>query len=236
MDKRRYACGSIPVVLWGTGTGRLFIAVHGDQSHKEDDVIAILAEQAVSRGDRILSFDLPEHGDRKESRAACTAKNCVDDLHTILHHALELTSLPCLFACSLGAYFSLAAYADKPLGRCLFLSPVVDMERIIVNMMRWFEVSEERLREEGEISTPIGKTLSWEYYSFVKAHPIEQWPHTTSILRGAKDEVCDASSVTEFCRRFGCDMTVMEEGEHFFHTEEQLAFYRSWLQRQLAIE
>lgn len=35
-----------------------------------------------------------------------------------------------------------------------------------------------------------------------------------------------------FAARFHCDLTVMEAGEHWFHTEEQLAFLRQWTERQ----
>ncbi len=66
-----------------------------------------------------------------------------------------------LYACSLGAYFSLVAWRDVIFRKCLFLSPVLDMERLIRNMMRWTGVTEERLREEKEIPTSFGETLSW---------------------------------------------------------------------------
>ena len=42
-----------------------FIAVHGNMSNKEDAVIQILAEEANQKGYQVLSFDLPEHGERK---------------------------------------------------------------------------------------------------------------------------------------------------------------------------
>ena len=32
----------------------------------------------------------------------------------------------------------------------------------------------------------------------------------------------------DFVRRFGCGLTVMEDGEHWFHTPEQLDFLREW--------
>ena len=46
-----------------------------------------------------------------------------------------------VFACSMGAYFSLLAYQNDVLEKALFLSPVVNMERIIENMMKWFNVT-----------------------------------------------------------------------------------------------
>lgn len=68
----------------------------------------------------------------------------------------------------MGGYFSLLAYYDEPLEHAFFLSPVLDMERIIQSMMNWFSVSEQRLQAEREISTPIGQTLYWDYYCYAK--------------------------------------------------------------------
>ena len=41
------------------------------------------------------------------------------------------------------------------------LSPVVDMDDLITNMMQWANVSEAQLKEVGEISTDFDETLSW---------------------------------------------------------------------------
>ncbi len=80
----------------------------------------------------------------------------------------------------MGAYFSLLAYNHFPLRQCLFLSPVLDMDRIIKNMMTWFSVSDERLKVEKEISTPIGQTLDWVIIAMLKhiqlIHGISQLP------------------------------------------------------------
>lgn len=45
--------------------GKIFIAVHGNMSNKEDAVIQILAEEADRKGYQVLSFDLPEHGEER---------------------------------------------------------------------------------------------------------------------------------------------------------------------------
>lgn len=136
MIKRNLNIKNIPSILWGKGASKLFIAVHGNMSNKEDDVIVILAEGAVKKGYQVLSFDLPEHGDRKgEKDYKCNVKNCVHDLNTIMDYAKLLSNDISLFACSIGAYFSLLSYKNESLRQSLFLSPVVDMEHIIENIM-----------------------------------------------------------------------------------------------------
>ena len=65
-----------------------------------------------------------------------------------------------LLANSIGAYFAMLALGDQAPDRALFVSPVLDMERLILDMMGWAGVSEQALREQGEIPTDFGETLS----------------------------------------------------------------------------
>ncbi|MBW6411286.1 alpha/beta hydrolase [Clostridium weizhouense] len=233
MIKENLEIENIPAILWGGRSDKLFIVVHGNMSNKEDDSIIIFAEEAIARGYQVLSFDLPKHGDRKNEAYDCKVQNCVQDINTIMLYAQTLSKNISVFACSMGAYFSLLAYKDVPLEQCLFLSPVVNMERIINNMMTWFNVSENKLKTEKEIPTPIGQTLYWDYYCYVKEHPIVTWNNLTSILYGSEDNLCEFDVVSEFAKHFHCDLKVMENGEHYFHTKEQLQFFRNWLKKHI---
>lgn len=219
----------IPAILWGEASDKLFIAVHGNMSRKDDDVIAVFAEEAAVKGYRVLSFDLPEHGDRAGEDYPCMVWNCVSDLSAVMSYARSLSDKISLFACSMGAYFSLLSYKELPLEQSLFLSPVLNMERIINNMMTWFDVSEERLKAEKEIKTPVGQTLYWDYFSYVKSHPVDSWNIPTSILYGSDDNITEYDVISEFVKRFNCRLQVLEQGEHYFHTEEQLRYFREWV-------
>lgn len=233
MIKQNLKIENIPAILWGDKSDKLFVVVHGNMSNKADDAIVVFAEEATVIGYQVLSFDLPEHGERKGESYACKVQNCVQDLNTIMRYAQTLSNNISVFACSMGAYFSLLAYSHQPLKQCLFLSPVVNMEHIINNMMTWFNISENRLKMEKEVSTPIGQTLYWDYYCYVKEHPISTWNNATSIIYGSADNLCEFEVVSEFAKRFDCDLQVMERGEHYFYTEEQLQFFREWLSRTL---
>lgn len=235
MIKQNLKIENIPAILWGNKSDKLFIAVHGNMSSKSDDVIVAFVEEAVAKGYQVLSFDLPEHGDRKSENYACKVQNCVHDLNIIMHYAQSLSNSISLFACSMGAYFSLLSYKEDSLKQCLFLSPVVNMERIINNMMTWFNVSENRLKEEKEISTPIGQKLYWDYYCYVKEHPIVNWNKETSILYGSEDDICEFDVVSDFAKAFHCDLQVMEHGEHYFHTEEQLQYFKQWAKKYIHV-
>lgn len=233
MNRKELEINHIPAIIWGDTSDKLFVAVHGDQSNKADIQIELFAKQAVQKGYQVLSFDLPEHGDRKEEGTLCKVQNCVEELHIIMEYAKKNWSHISLFANSMGTYFALLAYRENVLDKCLLLSPLVDMERMITNMMTWFTVSEARLQEEKEIATPIGKTLYWDYYTYVKEHPVDKWDVPTSILYGMEDDECEYDTITSFVELFGADLEVMEGGEHYFHTKEQLAYFQLWLEKHV---
>lgn len=235
MTNQKLTIDGIPAIIWGENSPKVFIAIHGNMSNKSDDVILILAEKLTQLGYQVLSFDLPEHGERKNDKAPCKVQNCVKELSAMMEYVKAKWDNISLFACSMGAYFSLLAYKDVDLKQCLFLSPVVDMERIINNMMSWFSISEAQLQAEKEVSTPIGQVLYWDYYCYVKEHPINSWSKPTAILYGSADDLCEFDRVSSFAQHYNCDLTVMEQGEHYFHTEEQLGFFKRWIENHIIV-
>ena len=137
--KQNFALGTIPALIWGEASDKVYLFVHGKKSRKEE--AEDFAKLAVQRGYQVLSFDLPEHGARMNLDYQCTVQNGVYDLSLVRDYAKDRWKHISLFACSLGAYFSLVAYQELTFERCLFLSPILDMERLIQNMMNWFNVS-----------------------------------------------------------------------------------------------
>ena len=53
-----------------------------------------------------------------------------------------------LVANSIGAFLSLSSLNEKLVDTAYFISPVVDMEQLICNMMQWADVSEAELAEK----------------------------------------------------------------------------------------
>lgn len=131
----------------------------------------------------------------------------------------------------MGAYFSLLAYKDEKIKQCLFLSPVVNMKIIIDNMMLWNNITEKELKEKQEVKTNFGQTLYWDYYLYVKENPIIHWDKETSILYGSHDNMQEQNLIQEFANNFDCELSVLENGEHYFHTKEQLSYYKDWLDK-----
>lgn len=137
-----------------------------------------------------------------------------------------------ILANSIGAYFAMHSLQKVNIKKALFISPILDMEQLILNMMNWANVSEETLCEKKEISTDFGETLSWKYLCFVRENPIV-WNIPTEILYGEKDNLTSRETVDKFIKNHNAHLTVMENGEHWFHTEKQLIFLNNWLKQSL---
>ncbi len=133
-----------------------------------------------------------------------------------------------LIASSIGAFFALSALDETLVDNAFFISPVVDMEALIGNMMQWSNVTEQDLAEKREITTDFGETLSWEYLCYVRNHPII-WHVPTCILYGERDHLTSIETVSAFATQHHADLTVMPGGEHWFHTEEQMQFLDYWI-------
>jgi len=135
-----------------------------------------------------------------------------------------------LIANSIGAFFSMNALGNKPIKQAYFISPMVNLEKLICNMMMWAGVSEDELREKKTVPTNFGETLSWEYLCYVRENPIE-WRIPTKILYGSNDNLTSLETMREFAQRIGAPLTVMDGGEHWFHTAEQMVFLDKWIRR-----
>ena len=135
-----------------------------------------------------------------------------------------------LTANSIGAFFALSSLDETLVDRAYFISPVVDMEKLICRMMQWANVTERELAVKREIPTDFGETLSWDYLCYVREHPIV-WNVPTCILYGEHDNLTSIETVSAFAGRHHADLTVMPDGEHWFHTEEQMRFLDQWVRK-----
>ena len=155
------------------------------------------AATACEAGWQVLAIDLPEHGARKNS-------------HERLLPWLAMQALQ----------------GDAP-EQALLVSPVVDMEALITNMMQCAHVTEEQLQRAGEIPTDLGETLSWPYLCWVREHPLH-WHGRTQVLYGDRDALTSRTMIERFRQESGAHLTIMEGGEHWFHTPVQMAVLQTW--------
>jgi len=222
--------GYIPALVWGETSDKVLLCVHGQGGSKDE--AAVVAEEALPLGWQVLAFDLPEHGERRDG-IPLEPWHVEPELRAVMAYARARWPLIGLYANSIGAWFSMLAWPEEALERCLFVSPVVDMPALIRTMMGWAGVDEERLHREQTIPTQFGQTLSWTYYQWTIDHPVTTWTAPTCILYGGRDAMIARADVEAFAACFHGKLTVMEDGEHWFHTDEQMRVLRRWLRREL---
>ena len=136
-----------------------------------------------------------------------------------------------LIANSIGAFFSMNADIDSMVKKAYFISPIVDMERLITDMMTWANITKDELKGKGILHTSFGEDLSWEYLCYVREHPIK-WNAPTAILYVSKDNLTSYETIAAFAEKHNAKLTVMKNGEHWFHTEEQMRFLDDWIVKE----
>jgi GNAT superfamily N-acetyltransferase len=107
---------------------------------------------------------------------------------------------------SIGSWFTLLAFQSKKVEQALLVSPILDMKRFIELMPQCED----------------------DYYEWVVNNPIICWYAPTYILRPEIDLIVNEEVGREFISLHQCQITIMADGEHWFHTPEQLAFLKTW--------
>ena len=110
-----------------------------------------------------------------------------------------------LRANSIGSWFSLLTFQGEEVERALFVSPLLDMKKYIEEL----QTSEE------------------DYYGWVVNNPVAHWDAPTYILRPDVNLIVSDTVGRDFISHHQCQLTIMPDGEHWFHTPEQIAFSES---------
>lgn len=82
---------------------------------------------------------------------------------------------------------------------------------------------------------PVGevvfKTETGKYVCSVcgYVYDTEVGDHDNGIPAGTRFE----GLIRDFCNKFNCKLSILENGEHYFHTEEQLEYYKKWLEKTI---
>lgn len=225
MERRDFLIKDVPAVLFGMESEKVILFVHGLCGSKNE--AEPFAQIAVKKGWQVLGIDLPEHGGRTDSKKL-NPWDAIPELRGTMDYIKSRWKAVALRATSIGAWLSLIAFKDTELERGLLVSPVVDMEVLIKGMMYAANVSEERLKEEKEIAIDFGQPLSWDYFCFARDNKPETLAFPSYVLYGENDEMVNRSDVDEFTKKFNAKLTVMQGGEHWFHTDEQTNFMSKW--------
>lgn len=236
MDKEYFNLNNISSLLWKGDNDKVFIAIHGSMSNKEDRVIEVFAKEALKYGYDTISFDLKGHGSRKEEGEAKEVIDYTKDLAEIFSFIKDKYDNINVFGCSMGAYFSLLEYKDKDINKSLFLSPVVDMLELIKDMMNYYNISEEELEQKKEILLPSGMKLYFDYYNYVKKNPIIKVNSKVDILYSFNDDNVSLASVKNFIDKFDAKLKITQKAGHYFHTDEDMKIFTQWVDSVLCSE
>ena len=174
MKKQNLTLAGVPAILYGERSRKMYLYVHGKNGCKEE--AERFANTACAAGWQVLAIDLPEHGARKDRPEQLLPWAVVPEIQAVYARMQPVWPHIRLYGVSIGAWLAMQALRAEKLEKALLVSPVVDMETLILSMMQGAHVTEEQLKAAGEIPTEMGETLSWPYLCWVREHPL-QW-HT----------------------------------------------------------
>ena len=225
MEKIKLEIAGIPAVLYGKRSRRVYLYVHGKNGSAAE--AARFARTACPAGWQVLAVDLPEHGTRKNSPEKLVPWVVTRELQAVYARMHPVWKHIRVYGVSIGAWFAMQALQTQKPEKALLVSPMVDMEKLILALMQQAGVTEEQLHAAGEIPTDFGETLSWPYLCWVREHPL-RWRIPTQVLYGEADELTSYAVLDRFKRATGAQLTLLADGEHWFHTETQLAVLQAW--------
>lgn len=196
--------------------GKAIIYIHGKSGNTEE-----------STHYRPLFHDCDIIGFDYKSETPWEAK---DEFTAFINKVCRNYDTVFIIANSIGAFFVMNADMDKEIKKAFFISPIVNMEQLITDMMTNAQITERELLEKTEIKTPFGDAISWEYLNYARNHPVK-WNIPTHILYGEKDTLTSFDTMTSFAKDIGATLDIMKNGEHWFHTKEQMEFLDKWIMK-----
>ena len=126
MCTQKLKIGTIPAVLYGKPAPNIWLFVHGQGGNKTE--AAAFAALAAPTGWQVLGIDLPEHGDRT-GETDFTPWQVVPELQTVLAYLQQHWQGLRRRANSIGAYFSMLAFAGATIEKALFVSGKITQKR-----------------------------------------------------------------------------------------------------------
>ena len=136
-----------------------------------------------------------------------------------------------VIANSIGAFYTYMYLAKFNIKKAFFISPLVNMKEIIEGLMKKNNISLNKLKNEKVITLDDGQTLSYDFYQSLDGG--DSWNIKTHILYGEKDKIVNHQAIFNFVSNHNCSLTIMKNGEHYFHTPGQLKYIKKWINEYL---
>ena len=87
MKIERIMIKNIPALLFGEDSDKIYIYIHGKHGNKEE--AQSFAKLVCPKGHQVLSFDLPEHGERAGSKEKLLPWTVLPELHEVVAFAKQ---------------------------------------------------------------------------------------------------------------------------------------------------
>lgn len=155
MTTEQFFIENTPAVLYGEPSNTLWLFVHGQFGRKEE---ALPFAEIVAPDAQVLSIDLPNHGTRQNRNEEFAPWTAAPELTRVMAYARAHWRATNVRATSIGAYFARLAFAAPE--KALFVSPIVDMERLICDRICAAGITEQILHERGMYPAREGDMLS----------------------------------------------------------------------------
>ena len=94
-------------------------------------------------------------------------------------------------------------------------------------MMIWANVTEDELKEKKEIQTTFGETFHG--IIFAMQEKILLYGKSQRTFCMVKKIFTSYGTILEFVQRTNSTLSIMKNGEHWFHTDEQMKFLDEWI-------
>lgn len=137
-----------------------------------------------------------------------------------------------VIANSIGAFYTYMYLSEFNIKKAFFISPLVNMKEVIEGLMKQYNISLDALKTRKLINLDNGQTLSYDFYESLKEK--DNWDIKTYVLYGEKDKLVDQKSIFNFISSHNSSLTIMKNGEHYFHTPGQLKFIKKWINEYLS--
>ena len=138
-----------------------------------------------------------------------------------------------VIANSIGAFYAYEYLSNFDIKHAFFISPISDMYQIVFNLMMKYKISNEELKEKKEIKLDNGQTLSYDFYEHVLNYK-DSWVAPTDILYGEHDELVYIENIADFLAHHpSARLTIKQGSGHYFHSDEEKAFIKSWILKSL---
>ena len=137
-----------------------------------------------------------------------------------------------VIANSIGAFYAYRYLSEFDIKKAFFISPIADMNQIIINMMMDNGVTFEEFKKKKIIHLDNGQTLSYDFAQFVNKK--DNWKVPTEILYGGRDDIVYIENIQTFLEDHPyASLTIKKDAEHYFHTNEDKKFIKKWIMREL---